>query len=1114
MDDLLSEFLSETQENMEELDTELVRFEQNPHDEETLSKIFRMVHTIKGTCGFLNLPRLEHVSHAAETLLGQFRSGKLEVSGDLITLVLQSLDRIKMILDTLANTEVEPDGDDEDLISLLNQAASGAKSPAPAQPATPAPEAVQAAAPPPPAQPAATPAPEAVQAAPPPATPPVPEAEVELTEAQLAAQFESADTLSENQRAAQVDMAHDPEAQIGDIPKVSDEITSAADLLVNDDAPEKLPSGSSNAPAVRGGRDMAQQNQGGENKGAGPQNAIRVSVDLLENLMTMVSELVLTRNQLLQLLRNRQDTSFSAPLQRLNIITSELQEGVMKTRMQPIGNAWNKLPRLIRDLNHELGKNINLKMVGAETELDRQVLEIIKDPLLHMIRNSADHGVETPEVRTQSHKPEQGNITLQAYHEGGHIIIEIADDGAGIDPERIRGKIIKNHIVSEAEAQALSDSQLNAYIFHPGFSTAEVISAVSGRGVGMDVVKTNIDKIGGTIELQSSLGRGTTFTIKIPLTLAIVQALIVKCGTERFAIPQIAVMELVNVSDKSEHRIELIQRTPVLRLRNRLLPLLPLRRILGVKPSERYSKTDIHRIALEMVNQEALQGFVRQQESDFEDNLREDERVKDGFDGFIEYDNESFHEEDEALDVQDAENDVDSVDSEDFQGAEEGSNQGAEEGSNKGATLSERLAAQSDIANEQMRDERHRTDNEERLEENTRQAIENLGDANLSEIEGNLTVMEKRQVGRYLQIMHSIGGTMNNYIVVTKVGNNYFGIIVEQVNDTEEIVVKPTGRIIREIPYFSGNTILGDGSVIMIVDPNGVGKVVGDIHMGGAVDEDESDLELQDHSRMTLLLFQSNEGVKKAVPLGVVSRLEEIDMGKIEYPNNQPAVQYRGRLMPIVTLDNEAVPSEGKYPVLVFSDETHPMGLIVQQINDIVEERLEVQMTTETPGIVGSTIIRGEATDIIDPEFYWKAAFTEQLGHDLYMNSVSRRASTVHKVLLIDSNDVYRDLVVPYLSASGHRVTTVNSVAEANALQGRQAKFDAIIADVDSFGDEIFSFISHVRETGPWTNLPVLAVTANVHSIDTEAGYIAGFTDFIVKSDKRALVQSLLMFRT
>ena len=1093
MDDLLSEFLAETQDNMDELDIELVKFEQNPQDEETLSKIFRMVHTIKGTCGFLNLPRLEHISHAAETLLSQFRAGKIDVSVELITLVLQSLDRIKMILGNLADTETEPEGDDNDLIEQLQAASAIAEEPAapvppvafesiqatsdaifdsaPVTPITPEPAQAVPAAP--------------VQPAPPPPAPPA---------------QEFADLNDDSDGDDEDEMATNIMSQ-------EQHISNPRDVLVNDELqePDTLPTQKGTPPAKTGGQAPAQAQGAGEHKNI--QNSIKVSVDLLENLMTMVSELVLTRNQLLQLLRNREDTSFTTPLQRLNLITSELQEGVMKTRMQPIGNAWNKLPRLIRDLNHELGKNINLKMIGAETELDRQVLEMIKDPLLHMVRNSADHGVESPQQRINVHKAEQGTITLNAYHEGGHIIIEISDDGAGIDTDRVRRKIVEQGILSTLDADALNDSQLNSYIFHPGFSTAQTVSAVSGRGVGMDVVKTNIDKIGGTIELHSTMGRGTTVIIKIPLTLAIVQALIVNCGRERFAIPQISVVELVNVTDTSEHRIELIQRTPVLRLRNRLLPLLPLRKVLGIDPIEKYTKTDIHRIALQMVNQEAMHGFVADQTET--DNKNQDH--------LLHAENPTHDEEmpsPEGADDVDIVADIMAQDTikNDGQDSTDSPDKMQEESQYKSSAVT---SAQNRFELQNKTDERMTAMNENRQEEELRRAVESLGDASLSEIESQLNLAEKRQVGRYLQIMHSIGGTMNNYIVVTKVGANYFGIIVELVNDTEEIVVKPTGRIIREIPYFSGNTILGDGSVIMIIDPNGVGRMVGDIQMTTGIGEEEQDSEGHDHSRMTLLLFRSNEGAKKAVPLGVVARLEEIDLSKVEYPNNQPAVQYREKLMPLVTLDNEAVPDKGRFPVLVFSDNQHSMGLIVQEINDIVEERLEVQMTTNTPGVVGSTIINGEATDIIDPEFYWKAAFTEQLGHDLYINSISKKETTFHKVLLVDANDVYRDLVVPYLSASGHRVTSVNSVEEAQELLQRQIKFDAIVADIDSFGEEIFSFTSKVRESrGIWATLPILAVTTSVHSIDTEAGYIAGFTDFIVKSDKRALIQSLLMFKT
>ena len=382
--------------------------------------------------------------------------------------------------------------------------------------------------------------------------------------------------------------------------------------------------------------------------------------------MTLVSELVLTRNQLLQLARTQENNSFTVPLQRLSHITSDLQEGVMKTRMQPIGNAWNKLPRLVRDLSREMDKKIELIMLGADTELDRQVLELIKDPLTHMVRNSGDHGLESPAERRAAGKPETGHITLNAYHEGGHIIIEIADDGRGLPLDRIRAKVLKNGLATEAELAGMSETQLQRFIFRAGFSTAAVVTAVSGRGVGMDVVKTNIEKIGGTIDLKSVPGAGTTFTIKIPLTLAIVSALIVEAGGERFAIPQISVVELVRAQKEagrghneagSEIVIERINDTPVLRLRDRLLPLVNLNDLLALGESKN-----------------------------------------------------------------------------DDTGA---------------------------------------------------------------------------------------------YIVVAQVGAGSLGIIVDRVFDTEEIVVKPVAPILRHVTMFSGNTILGDGSVIMILDPNGIARGTG-----------------------------------------------------------------------------------------------------------------------------------------------------------------------------------------------------------------------------------------------------------------------------------------------
>ena len=486
MDDLLAEFLNETAESLSELDLAVVRLERAPDDQPTLSLIFRLVHTIKGTCGFLGLPRLERVAHAGETVLDKLRNGSLTVSTDGIGLILRAVDRIRMILDTIARTEAEPPGDDAPLIAELIALAEGRTA-----------DAI------PPVQTEA-------------AAIPLPTATLALETA----------------------------------PRPSPEPAPAA-------APE--PAGDT-AP-VRG-------------------QTIRVSVEVLETLMTLVSELVLTRNQFLQQLRSSGDSELTGPVQRLSHLTTELQEGVMKTRMQPIGNVWNILPRQVRDLAHDLGKRVDLVMHGADTELDRQVLELIKDPLTHMIRNSADHGLEGPAERERAGKLATGTITLSARHEGGHVVIEIEDDGRGIDPDKVAEKAISQGMATRAQIEAMSEREIRSFIFQPGFSTAAAVTSVSGRGVGMDVVKTNIEQIGGMIELHSVLGRGSRFLIKIPLTLAIVSALIVGAAGERFAIPQSSVIEVVLPGAQPETRMEIIDGAPVLRLRDRLLPLIRLATLL------------------------------------------------------------------------------------------------------------------------------------------------------------------------------------------------------------------------------------------------------------------------------------------------------------------------------------------------------------------------------------------------------------------------------------------------------------------------------------------------------------------------------------------------------
>ncbi|MQX36274.1 chemotaxis protein CheW [Roseospira navarrensis] len=941
MDDLLSEFLTETSESLATLDVELVHLEQNPNDRDILSNIFRLVHTIKGTCGFLGLPRLESLAHAGENVLGKFRDGELEVSAEAVTVILHTIDRIKDILNHLEQTESEPEGTDQDLKEQLNALAAG-RSIADAAPA--------AAATPPAAK--AEPAPSGGG--------PVQDDKGYPVAAELLAEVEEA--LNKGKRAAtEEEIAAEAAAEAAR--EAAAQASKAAAGIPDDpgaaapqaeapkaDAPKAEAPKAKKAPpakaAVPAKTDQAPAGDGAKKESVAAQS-IRVNVELLEKLMTLVSELVLTRNQLLQMVRGSDDSEFAAPLQRLSHITSDLQEGVMKTRMQPIGNAWAKLPRIVRDLATEMGKKIDLQMFGADTELDRQVLELIKDPLTHMVRNSGDHGLEYPDERLGAGKPEVGIIKLNAYHEGGHIIIEISDDGRGLNLARIKEKAVANGLASEAEIEAMSDQQIAQFIFKAGLSTAEKVTSVSGRGVGMDVVRTNIEKIGGTVELKTWPGKGSTFIIKIPLTLAIVSGLIVESSGERFAIPQISVLELVRVTDKSETRIERINRAPVLRLRDRLLPLTSLAVL-----------------------------------------LRLDE-------------------------------DRDSIEDE-------------------------------------------------------------------------------------------VKGQDETFIVVTQVGTYTFGIIVDRVFDTEEIVVKPVAPILRHISMFSGNTILGDGSVIMILDPNGIAGAIGETTMGTAGAAAETMTAREGHTATdttSLLIFRAGSNELKAVPLGLVARLEEIEVEKVEYSYGKPVVQYRGELMPLIGVDGMmGMKTEGRQPVLVFSDRERSMGLMVDEIVDIVQEHLKVELKAEQMGVIGTAVLNGKATDIIDTGYYLTQAFGDWFGS---LDGQEQGGGKARSVLMVDDSPFFRNLLSPLLSAAGFNVTTVGSAAEALDLHERGKTYDAIISDIEMPEMNGFEFAEAVRETANWSELPLIALSSHATEQDLERGRAAGFDDYVAKFDRDALLVSL-----
>lgn len=583
MDELTSEFLVETNESLEALDLDFIQLEQNPDDAAIIGNIFRVMHTIKGTCGFLGLSRLESVAHAGENIMDKLRDGAFKATPEIISLILEANDRIKELIEHLEETESEPEGDDSDLINRLNACAeSGVVAGGSVEAAPAAAESVEE----------------------------MPSEEPELKTPDLDGEIDFEPVLasyaSEGEEEAPAEEAAAEEDSGLKTPDLDGEIdfdpvpaSYASDAVAepkeNTPATIDIPE-ETKKEAVEEGLKTADADAKKPAAAAG--QSIRVNIDVLEDLMQMVGELVLTRNQLLQMLRGQETTEFSAPLQRLNHITTDLQEGVMKTRMQPIGNAWAKFPRLIRDLALELNKKIELQMVGADTDLDRQLLDSIKDPLTHMVRNSADHGIELPEARVAAGKPETGTVTLSAYHEGGHIIIKISDDGKGLDPDKIKAKAVANGMLTEEEVKTVSNKQLYQFIYKPGFSTAEKVTSVSGRGVGMDVVVSNIQKIGGTVELNSEPGKGSDFMIKIPLTLAIMPVLIVQSGKEQFAIPQIRVLEIVRAArpgasvsakentDNIDYFIETLNDCPVLRLRGKLLPLLSLSKILQIPPVE------------------------------------------------------------------------------------------------------------------------------------------------------------------------------------------------------------------------------------------------------------------------------------------------------------------------------------------------------------------------------------------------------------------------------------------------------------------------------------------------------------------------------------------------
>ena len=730
-EEILNEFLLESEENLARLDGEMVELEKDPTSTTLLGSIFRTIHTIKGTCGFLGFSCLEGISHRAENLLSEVRSGEQALTPDMVSAVLSAVDAIKVELGVIKETGTESNNTQASLLALLES----------------------------------------------------------LSASEQARRNEA---FPEEMVSADVPVVAGTPVLEREAPRIASEETTA--LL--------------QSKAVTGPIAVLQEHHP-EKKApsAASDTTVRLDVAFLDKLVNLVGELVLARNEIAKL-SARAAKPYQVSSQRLNGITTELQASIMKTRMQPVGSAWGKIPRVVRDLAKTCNKQIRLEMKGADTELDRAVVDAIRDPLIHIVRNSCDHGIESPQVRLDRGKPAEGTIVLRAFHANGQVHIEISDDGAGVDPVRVKRKAVSSGLISEQTAASMPDKEAILLICHPGFSTAETVTNISGRGVGMDVVKTSIEKIGGLLDLQSETGKGTHIKIRIPLTLAIVPGVIVESRRERFILPQRNLIELLRVEQGSaSNPIELVNETRILHWRDYLLPLIDLGQLLNLEAT--------------------------------------------GTPG---------------------------------------------------------------------------------------------GDSDKSSSE----VL---------------------YVAVLQGEEQFFGVLLDGVEDTQEIVVKPLDPELKTLACYAGASVLGDGEVCLILDVNGMLRQAG-LEGVPSVQRKQAAIDRVGSDELTLLCRVGEAG-HLAISLSYIDRLEEMPRRMLEYSSGRLVMQYRGGILPLVKL-NESLGFDESYDedsdmfaLLVFKRKDRSVGFVVRKVLDIVAERIEATVHQRN-SLSYPAIIEGKTVDVLN----------------------------------------------------------------------------------------------------------------------------------------------------
>ncbi len=739
------------------------------------------------------------------------------------------------------------------------------------------------------------------------------------------------------------------------------------------------------------------------------ETSIRVQVSLLDSLMTLAGELVLSRNQLLQTISSAEIRSAEAVGQRIDLITSELQEAIMLTRMQPIGNVFNKFPRVVRDLSKKLGKSIELTIVGKNVELDKTIIEAINDPLTHLVRNSVDHGIEDPADRKAAGKSETGIVVLKAYHAAGQVVIEISDDGKGLDGDALAESAIKKGLISAEQAKLMSDKEKVNIIFLPGFSTAKAVTDVSGRGVGMDVVKTNLDQLGGSIDIISEQGVGTTISIKLPLTLAIIPCQMIETCGERYAIPQVNLEELLRIpATQIKERVERVGTAEVVRLRGTLLPLIRLADVLGIQ-----------RIF-----------------TDEDGNITQDRRER----------------------------------------------------------IADRRGMESPLFQDTLQEQYQKQPPDTKKELPQRS-------------------LDDRR--------YSAASALN--IVVVSTGSIKYGLVVDQLQDSEEIVIKPLDRHLQQCKGYAGATIMGDGRIALILDVSNLARMAKLTSMEGSDRAAEIRAETEEAAQeklelQSLLIFKSSATESFGVPLDQVERIEKITRHDIEILGGKRVMKYRGGTLNLIRIDDVAsvapLADTDDLLVIVFTIAGKPVGLLATGPVDAVEVLADVDSSTLTQkGIIGSTIINEQTTMLVNvyelvgtlfPDWY------RQKHSGTHLSADTKESAMPATILIAEDSTFFRNQVRSYMTEAGYNVIEAEDGAEAFTILEQHAdEITLLVTDIEMPNMDGFKLTEKIRADQRFADFPVIALTTLTSEKDMAYGKAVGIDEYHIKLDKEQLMVSV-----